>query len=128
MNNFGRPCTQFCLMYTTALYISQEFNHEFNHLRYALHLPSTESSLVQTFCESCVATFGHYPPICPHDLEICDSRLSKIASLGTIKSSVMMENVWPCIVSMDYLSGLVSALTTVSSCGSVSPFRLEKIG
>ena len=42
MNNFGRPCTQFHLMYTTPLYISQEFNHEFNHLRYTLHLPSTQ--------------------------------------------------------------------------------------
>ena len=44
MNNFGRPCTQFHLMYTTPLYISQEFNHEFNHLRYTLHPPSTHST------------------------------------------------------------------------------------
>ena len=28
-------------MYTTPLYISQKFNHEFNHLRDTLHLPST---------------------------------------------------------------------------------------
>ena len=51
MNNFGRLCTQFCLMYTSLLYISQEFNHEFNHLRYTLHLPSPVSLLCQAICK-----------------------------------------------------------------------------
>ena len=32
-----------------------------------------ESGLVQTFCESCIR---------PHDLEICDSKLSNLKSVG----------------------------------------------
>ena len=50
-NNFGRPCTQFRLMYPTPLYISQEFNHEFNHLRYTLHLPWTMQRRCITVCK-----------------------------------------------------------------------------
>ena len=41
----------------------------------------------------------------------------KIASLGNVKSCItvgpisLMANVWPCIVPVDYLSGLASSLT-----------------
>ena len=38
MNNFGRPCTQFRLMYTTPLYISQEFNNEFHVTSMVAHM------------------------------------------------------------------------------------------
>ena len=41
-----------------------------------LALPGRESSLVPTVCESCVHLDINYPSICPHDSEICDSRLS----------------------------------------------------
>ena len=42
MNSFGRPCTHAILPNVHyPLILSQEFNHEFNHLRYTLHLLST---------------------------------------------------------------------------------------
>ena len=41
-----------------------------------LALSGRESSLVQTFCESCVHLDINYPFIHLHDSEICDSRLS----------------------------------------------------
>ena len=45
-------------------------------------LSGGESSLVLSFCESCVHLDRDYPSICPHDSKICDSSIGVHSSRG----------------------------------------------
>ena len=77
-----------------------------------LTLSGRESSLVQTFCESCKQLDITYISTCPHDSEICDSRLSYLNKSLCASGSLVVGRV--CVRDILFLLWCSNSSCTVS--------------